>query len=496
MLGSRRNLIFRLSIAVSLCMMLYAAMHLSVGPAPGGEWVPVPMTEDVTGNEIHTNHEFLRNDSTSVLDFISKVIDDTTSQKTPSTLPATSARFAVVSTTTAPIEVRSVEPLNENLLTETTLSRLKELLGCKNREFRSEYLQRGEYWVLSNYVRADHGPLDCYETITYTTHSGFQYLDNVLPVVERWAGPVSLAIHAPGSDLKLTLDSIKFLRQCTPSSHLVRKLVTFHIFFPYKHMPSTVPKPEAFLSEPYTCPEKAPYVVNASSSYKEEKGLLYPINVARNLAREAALTHFILPSDIELYPSPNIIPQFLNMIARNQPPLNTSKGPRVFPISLFEVDAKARVPSTKTELLKMLSNKTAITFHKYMCQACHNIPQANKWMARKEEELMNVLTTSKRKGKFARWEPIYIGTHQDPYYDERLSWEGMKDKMSQGYVLCVMDYDFMVLNKAFLVHKPGIKKYKKAPKRMPVVYRQNAFVSAHVLPELKKLFGSRANCVL
>lgn len=75
----------------------------------------------------------------------------------------------------------------------------------------------------------------------------------------------------------------------------------------------------------------------------KEKNLLYPVNVARNIARDAALTHYILPSDIELYPSPNFIPRFLNMVARNNKPLNSSKRPRVFPISIFEVDAKYQV---------------------------------------------------------------------------------------------------------------------------------------------------------
>lgn len=37
----------------------------------------------------------------------------------------------------------------------------------------------------------------------------------------------------------------------------------------------------------------------------------------------------------------------------------------------------------------------------------------------------------KRTGSFVHWEPIYIGTNADPYYDERLSWEGRSDKMTQ-----------------------------------------------------------------
>ena len=42
----------------------------------------------------------------------------------------------------------------------------------------------------------------------------------------------------------------------------------------------------------------------SSASYKTEKNLDYPVNVARNIARETANTYFIFPSDIELYPSP------------------------------------------------------------------------------------------------------------------------------------------------------------------------------------------------
>jgi hypothetical protein len=29
------------------------------------------------------------------------------------------------------------------------------------------------------------------------------------------------------------------------------------------------------------------------------------------------------------------------------------------------------------------------------------------------------------------WEPIFIGTNLDPFYDERLTWEGRRDKMTQ-----------------------------------------------------------------
>lgn len=45
--------------------------------------------------------------------------------------------------------------------------------------------------------------------------------------------------------------------------------------------------------------------------------LTYPVNVGRNLARDAALTHFVLASDIELYPSSGLVDGFFDMIEEN-----------------------------------------------------------------------------------------------------------------------------------------------------------------------------------
>lgn len=44
---------------------------------------------------------------------------------------------------------------------------------------------------------------------------------------------------------------------------------------------------------------------------------------------------------------------------------------------------------------------------------------------------LDVFHVGKRTGNFVHWEPIFIGTHDDPLYDERLSWEGKSDKMTQ-----------------------------------------------------------------
>ena len=41
-------------------------------------------------------------------------------------------------------------------------------------------------------------------------------------------------------------------------------------------------------------------------SYRTMNNLTYPVNVGRNIARQSATSHFVFPSDIELYPSPGM----------------------------------------------------------------------------------------------------------------------------------------------------------------------------------------------
>lgn len=112
---------------------------------------------------------------------------------------------------------------------------------------------------------------------------------------------------------------------------------------------------------------------------------MYPVNVGRNIARDSAMTHFILASDIELYPNPGLARKFLEMIARNDAPLQR-KNPRVYPLSIFEVDGKAAVPRDKTELQELLRTQKAIPFHKRVCSSCHGVPKSKEWMAANETE--------------------------------------------------------------------------------------------------------------
>ncbi|KAF3419817.1 hypothetical protein E2986_11874 [Frieseomelitta varia] len=144
----------------------------------------------------------------------------------------------------------------------------------------------------------------------------------------------------------------------------------------------------------------------------------------------------------------------------------------------------------------MLKAGTAIPFHKKLCSGCHNVPRSKEWQEAPETEDLHVFHVGKRTGSFVHWEPIFIGTNNDPLYDERLSWEGKSDKMTQGYALCVLDYDFLILDNAFLVHRPGIKIFKKDPHREMLTAKTNALIRKIIVPELKILYGTRKGCAV
>jgi hypothetical protein len=92
----------------------------------------------------------------------------------------------------------------------------------------------------------------------------------------------------------------------------------------------------------------------------------------------------------------------------------------------------------------MLKNGSAIPFHKKVCPGCHNVPHSKEWLQANSSQGLRVFHIGKRTGNFVHWEPIYIGTHSDPTYDERLSWEGKSDKMTQVKSLLYYSIDFSI----------------------------------------------------
>ncbi|XP_075227166.1 beta-1,4-glucuronyltransferase 1 isoform X2 [Lycorma delicatula] len=493
---TRRNWVLRLSIVLNLVVLFYFGTHIASRNG-GSDFIEELQAE---GRSLALEMAEETEDSRKLRDVLSpsspSVHTASQPQGTTSVSGGKSVRASTTVATSTERKVPSVAllPVSSALKAEPPIEHtLQELIPCNDRKRESRTAQRGDYWVLYNYVQAEYQP-HCWETLTYTTHADYTFLDNLEPLLERWQGPVSLALYAPGTDFILTLNTIRYLRNC--GSNLVSRFVTFHIYFPSKHLPKQIPKGNKILEEHFNCSNPPPWLNSTLAVYKSQKKLLYPVNVGRNIARESAVTYYILPSDIELYPSPGLIPDFLAMIQRQDPPL-LHKNPKVFALSIFELETNMSLPANKKELVSMVKNGSAIPFHKKVCPNCHNVPKAREWLnADSSNKALQVFHIGKRTGYFVHWEPIFIGTHQDPLYDERLSWEGKSDKMTQGYTLCVLDYEFQILDNAFLVHKPGIKTLKKDPARAVLAGKTNALISKIIFPELKVLYGTRKGCAV
>ncbi|KAF2347918.1 hypothetical protein FHG87_021327, partial [Trinorchestia longiramus] len=57
--------------------------------------------------------------------------------------------------------------------------------GCPTKPQVPFHSQRGEFWILENYIPAAL-PFRCDESITYTTHGDYTFLDNLETLTSRW----------------------------------------------------------------------------------------------------------------------------------------------------------------------------------------------------------------------------------------------------------------------------------------------------------------------
>ena len=126
---------------------------------------------------------------------------------------------------------------------------------------------------------------------------------------------MSVALYAPGDDFQSTVQRILHLRNCDTEKHLVRRFVSFHIYFESNFSPVNFEQDFDELEKSFLCDNTTQLIGFArNQTFKARNDLLYPVNVGRNLAREAALTHFVFVNDIELYPSLGFVDSFFKML--------------------------------------------------------------------------------------------------------------------------------------------------------------------------------------
>lgn len=392
------------------------------------------------------------------------------------------------------------------LITKNSREKLKDIIKCNNKNYEFEVDQRGSFWILKNFIKAEHGSLKCYESITYTTTADIRCIENIKFIAERfvvkstyntqkkmkstfrWKAPISFALYSPKHLYNNSLNSISYLRNCLPQSSFIRKYVTFHLFFPLSDRPDFLWK-----SETFNCKDDPPY---ANFKRYVKNNDTFPINVGRNIASLAALTHFQLKSDSELFPSENVVSKFFDFIVDNKD-IVTNKG--VFIIPAFEVPSDvSNIPYTLFELKDLLIKKKAIFFFDIptFCNWCFQFPNKELWISKMlASDHLRIHHKTKRLMEFKSIEHFYIGTEYDPLYPEELTWNMQNDKMAHEYAMCLLDYDYYFLTGAFLVHSPGYHSRKLKNLLNFNNLSWNVF-DKQLKPTYDLIYGGREGCVL
>lgn len=184
------------------------------------------------------------------------------------------------------------------------------------------------------------------DTVTYVTHITLEYLFHIVEIATRWDGLVSVACFLPGTDAVTALKLLEKMCYCLKEMENVNVHFIFHSDHPPKHDVTRISNFSSFvdnnessdtgrksnnetgrnssISLPFTkyndnknfCETCYVPPEMLKNSYRCKYNLVYPVNVARNVARYGSKSKFILVSDIELLPSQNLVPEFLKMIKR------------------------------------------------------------------------------------------------------------------------------------------------------------------------------------
>ncbi|XP_014206738.1 beta-1,4-glucuronyltransferase 1-like [Copidosoma floridanum] len=331
--------------------------------------------------------------------------------------------------------------------------------------------------------------------VTLCSHATADQVYSIVELAKRWEGPLSLSVFVPGHDLGLAVRLLDLACHCEPAM----SKVSVHFIFPRNEPPSLEAPPSAadLASPDRSCGAADLQRKTANSTDRHRLGLLYPINVARNVARSLAPTQRVLVSDIELLPSEHLASQFAAMLKGRTP-----KRAIAFVLPVFEIEARLAPPANKKQLLVALRTGNAVYFHRFLCPHCQRFPGIEtRWILRPDPGKVRPLIITRREYPNNRWEPIFIGTKHDPFYAEDMTWEGRQDKMTQMFEMCLMNYRLIILDGAFLVHTPGIKRKPFVDGQQPRVderqrahERRNARIYQRITRRLLKRYPVNNRC--
>ncbi|KAJ7307458.1 hypothetical protein JRQ81_009478 [Phrynocephalus forsythii] len=259
------------------------------------------------------------------------------------------------------------------------------------------------------------------QDVVLATHTSLGNLHHAQQLGERWQGPVSLALFAPGAaDAHLAVGIVEALATLCPPFRQWFRL----------HLPGLRPAGTARGRAPELCQGRCQR--------------LLPQQPAAQCRPEAVGRHWALVVDMDMVPSQGLREAFLAL-----PRARQEGTPGVYVVPAFEIRHARRIPGTKAELLQLYQVGEIRPFYEELCRRCQAPTNYSHWLNLPAGGPLRVAYQVEWRDP---WEPFYIGASSVPPYDERFKQYGF-NRISQACELHVAGYRFSVLSNAFLVHK-------------------------------------------
>uniref|UniRef100_A0A6G1SLX2 N-acetyllactosaminide beta-1,3-N-acetylglucosaminyltransferase n=1 Tax=Aceria tosichella TaxID=561515 RepID=A0A6G1SLX2_9ACAR len=403
------------------------------------------------------------------------------------------------------IETKNITVLLDDFIYSIGDERLSETANsAASNKWWSIGVKNKQHVTISNYVRAMKS-FNYNSSVTLATQLVLksQSFHHCLELCERWDGPMSVSVFLSRglNELPLTVSLIKFLRQCLPAplSACMRDKVTWHLVFTTskpdtKSLKDSLSYPKYHLdtinyssfANTDQCPKFASSNANELIRYfqsdilaKNNKSLISltgggaaseaetPVNVLRNVARDATKTKYVLVTNVDLYPSVHLAGNFVELVESDR--LRTINSHDlgnlerfIYPLPAFEMQnslkeggdsTQQQIPRTKQDLVELISNGKIWPYREPNCVWCQEFPRKREWLnsISNQSDKLTVFEptewTHSATGTRG-WSPFFLAQNSYRDYDENLSANERVDLM---YELCLLNYRMIVLDNGFLV---------------------------------------------
>ncbi|CAG9860970.1 unnamed protein product [Phyllotreta striolata] len=250
--------------------------------------------------------------------------------------------------------------------------------------------------------------------VTFVAQLSFDRLQTIEELVKAWAGPISFTLYVSDPEL---LKCIAFIANSDVLKE--RMNIAYHAVF--------------------------------------KEGVVYPINILRNVGLRNVQTDYVFLADIDFLPSNNLYESLIKYIA-----MNGSLKKKALIVPAFEAQTFLnQLPSNKEQLLEGLSNKSIIPFLSTIWAPGHTPTMYDIWK--------NSAKPYKVKWE-VDYEPYIVVRSDVVEYDENFIGFGW-NKVSHIMELEAQNYEFTVLPDVFIIHKTHTPSYDLGRFRTSSVYR-------------------------